>query len=167
MVAGTPSQSSPAPTITFHPYARVDWGAEVAIPCHCGTSKKPPSMVLNTTATDPGFNIECTQPPPGATVQVEVPSGSPNAFICTQAPWPTDFNLRLNAANVSPKPNMQLPLGSYVNGMSSEDVTTGAIGSLGVVALLAIGSTIWYRRKYLSVLSTNRQNSTASKSKRQ
>lgn len=168
MAAGTPSESSLHPTTTFHPYEHMGWGSEAAIPCKCATNAhKPPSQVLNSTATDDGFGIDCTQPPPGATIQLDIPSDNPNTFICTQAPWPTDSNLRLNAANFSPKPSMQVPLGSYLDSISSGEVTFGAVGFLGVIALLAIGSTIWYRRKYLSILSTIKHSSTTSKSKRQ
>lgn len=143
----------PQSIITFKPYVHMEQNTDMTYPCTCNNIPKVQSVVTSSststsTTTDTSVTIGCTQPPPGATVQIEVPSGSANAIICTQQPLQSDSVFRING--------MQVPLGIHSDqpNVSGQAFVTGTNGFLGVLVLLAVGSTLWYRRKYQQAIKT-------------
>ena len=170
MASGTPSVIDA--TITVHPYARIGWATQNVYPCTCGQKAgKPPNLIGTSigTDTDSAWIVDCTQPPAGVTVQIDAPTDNPNAFICTQPTSLSDSGFRVNLISPSAAPSMRIPQSFQIGGtsVSSEALATGASGVFGVLFLLALGSTLWYRQRYLQLLNGNESSSRSRKSKRQ
>ena len=166
MASGTASSFDG--TITVHPYDHIGQATDNTYPCTCGQKAgKPPSLIGTSIPTDDPFTVECTQPPPGVNVQIDAPTDNPNAFICTQPTSLSDASFRVSLISPSAAPSIRLPQALGGSSVSNETLATGASGVLGVLFLLAVGSTLWYRQRYLQLLNGNSNSSRTGKSKRQ
>lgn len=161
----------PDSIITVHPYERMGWATENTYPCTCGQKAgKPPSLIGSSIPTiDPFFPVDCTQPPPGVTVEVIVPTDSANAFICTEPTNLPGSDFKVNVARSGSSSSLN-PMNNFQIGGSSiskQALTSGVGGVFGLLLLLAVGSTIYYRQRYLQLLNGTQATSKANKSKRQ
>jgi hypothetical protein len=123
----------------------------------------------------------CTQPPPDVSLQIQSLGATANAYICTtetildfeafeatETSQPT-FAAHLDAAKMTTAPNLQSSLDTHTGASNMLDGTfaigpSGVFG-IGVLFLMALGSTLWYRRKYLQALSASQQATAANKHK--
>jgi hypothetical protein len=134
-----------------------------------GNCKGNQAFVAEASSTSANVSIACTQPPPGVTIQLEPRAGNANLVICTQVPSiPVDGGggQATNGSDPSciPSGHKGHPGGGD---LPKEAFFSGLSGLLGVLLLLALGSTLWYRRKYQQQLSKNQHSNVANKPKAQ
>ena len=151
-------------TSTFHWLPNRNEAHDIGCSCNKNNGHLP-----ETIATTTAFGIDCSQAPTDVVVEITPVSGNPGLYICTQTASPSllSLGLHVNAANKAQASSTHTVLGVPVSlpSVQSGDLISGASGPLAVFLLFAIGSTIYYWRKYHQALDANRSSSRTNKPK--
>jgi hypothetical protein len=119
------------------------------------------AFVAEARSIRPNISVACTQPPPGVTIQLEPRTGATNIVICTQIPAipPAggDGNGSVASGNHS----------GHGGNLREEAFLSGLNRLFLVLFLLALGSTLWYQRKYQQAVNANQPSKVANKPKAQ
>lgn len=155
-----------AVTSNIMPGDNVEWsiignlGTALILTCPCCRLDAdyflPP--IMTDESTEP-VRLVCTKP--------DFPDESANTFIWTRATPLPEFGLHVDAAKNTTAQGKQKLQDVHPSGANLFDraAESGSSGIFFVLFLLALGSTLWYRRKYLHALTTSQQGTAANKTK--